>query len=92
MVEWYWQGKIELFGEKFLPVFVVPLQITNVLSWDVRRFSAVAGRNRTSEPWHDLAEMVELSLRISNHENTTETEGIAPYTSTFLTNAILYPK
>jgi hypothetical protein len=45
-----------------------------------------------SEPWYDLVETVELSLRISSHENTTEIEDIAPYTSTFLTNGTPYPK
>ena len=45
-----------------------------------------------SEIWYSLAEKVELSLRISSHENTTEIEDIAPYTSTFLTNATLHPK
>jgi hypothetical protein len=51
-VEQWWndtdRGKLkEVLGEIFVSVLVVPLQITNVLSWDVRRFSAVTGRRLT---------------------------------------------
>ena len=45
-----------------------------------------------SEPRYGFAETVELSLRVSSHENTTEIEDLAPYTSTFLTSATLHPK
>jgi hypothetical protein len=40
MVEWYWQGKTEVLGEKLVPVFLHSLQIPHGLDWDgTRAFS-----------------------------------------------------
>jgi hypothetical protein len=47
-VKWYWQGKIEEFGEKPVPVLLCPPQIPHVLTrgrtWDF----AVRGRRLTA--------------------------------------------
>jgi hypothetical protein len=43
-VEWNWQGKTEVLGEKPLPVPLCPPQIPHGLTWDWSRASAVSGR------------------------------------------------
>jgi hypothetical protein len=43
-VEWSWQGKIEVLGEKPVPVPLWPPQIRHGLSWDRTQASAVRGR------------------------------------------------
>ena len=44
VVEWYWQGKTELLGEKPVPVSLSPPQISHGLAWDRTLASAVRGR------------------------------------------------
>jgi hypothetical protein len=47
-VEWKWQGKTEVLGEKPVPVPLCPPQIAHVLIRDLTRTSAVGGRQLTS--------------------------------------------
>jgi hypothetical protein len=50
LVEWYWQGKTEVLGEKPVTVPLFPPQIWNEVAWDRTRFSAVWDRRLT---WHN---------------------------------------
>jgi hypothetical protein len=47
-VEWKWQGKTEVLGEKFVPVPLCPPQIPHGLTRDQTRSSAVGGRRLTA--------------------------------------------
>jgi hypothetical protein len=47
-VEWNWKGKIEVFGEKPVPVPICPPQIPHGLTRDRIRASAVVGRRLTA--------------------------------------------
>jgi hypothetical protein len=47
LVEWYWQGKTEVLGEKTVPVPLCPPQISHRLTWDRTLASAVSGRRLT---------------------------------------------
>jgi hypothetical protein len=44
LVEWYWQGKTELLGEKPVPVQLYPPQISQVLARDRPQASEVSSR------------------------------------------------
>ena len=48
MVEWYWQGKPEVLGEKHLPVPLCSNQIWNTLSCDRTRPSTMKFRRMTA--------------------------------------------
>jgi hypothetical protein len=47
-VEWKWQGKTEVLGEKHVPVPFCPPQIPHGLNGDRSRASAVRGRRLTA--------------------------------------------
>jgi hypothetical protein len=47
-VEWNWQGKAEVLGEKPVPVILCPPQIPRGLTLDRTRASAVGGRRLTA--------------------------------------------
>jgi hypothetical protein len=47
-VEWSWQGKTEVLGEKPVPVPLFPPQIPHGLTRDQTRASAVGGRRLTA--------------------------------------------
>jgi hypothetical protein len=47
-VEWNWQGKTELLGEKPVPVPLCPPQIPHGLTQDRTRASAIGGRRLTA--------------------------------------------
>jgi hypothetical protein len=47
-VEWNWQGKTEVLGEKPIPVPLCPPQIPHGLTRDRTRTSAVGGRRLTA--------------------------------------------
>jgi hypothetical protein len=49
-VEWNWQGKTEVLGEKPVPVPLCPPQIPHGLTRDRTRASAVGGRRLTAWP------------------------------------------
>ena len=58
VVEWYWQGKTEVFGETPVSVPLCTPQIPHGLAWDRVWAFAVRGRWRTSsESWHGLSEV-----------------------------------
>jgi hypothetical protein len=48
LVEWNWQGKTEVLGEKPVPVPLCPPQIPHKLTWDRTRASAVRGQRLTA--------------------------------------------
>jgi hypothetical protein len=47
-VEWNWQGKTEVLGERPVPVPLCPPQMPHGLTWDRTRASAVGGRRLTA--------------------------------------------
>jgi hypothetical protein len=58
MVEWNWQGKTEVLGEKPVPVPLCPLQIPHGLTRNWSRASVVRGRQLTTwamaQPWANV--------------------------------------
>jgi hypothetical protein len=52
LVEWNWQGKTEVLGEKPVPVTLCPPQIPHVPTNDRTRASAVRGRRLTAWAIH----------------------------------------
>jgi hypothetical protein len=56
-VEWNWQGKTEVLGEKIVPVPLCLTQIPHGLNWDRTRASTVRGRRLTA--W-DMARSIYL--------------------------------
>jgi hypothetical protein len=53
-VEWYWQGKTEVLGEKPVPVQFCPPQIPHGLTRDRTRPPRWKAGDEAPEPWHGL--------------------------------------
>ena len=75
MVEWYWQGKIEVLGEKPVPVLVCTPQIPNVHAWDrTRVFTKRVQRLLASVTPRSLT----ITLALRPHESNWRREQKSP--------------
>jgi hypothetical protein len=67
-VEWYWQGKTEVLGEKPVPVPLCLPQIPHGLTRDRTRASAVSGRRLTAWAMARLSSGLLLPKQLSLHD------------------------
>jgi hypothetical protein len=70
-VEWNWQGKTEVFGEKPVPLSLCPPQIPHGLTWDRTQASVVSGRRLTTWAMTRLIWDISNVAILYHYQNTT---------------------